>query len=781
VKHQDPLPQLSPRWKLSRHTREWCVLLLALALLASAIGWELYRKHGNNRMREQTQLQNQARVVEENLVRQMQGVNSAITGVRYDMFYGDHETNTLDMTRRLQMMADAMPGVRALTVLDQNGIVVGGNRKFLLGNNFSTRPYFTVPKLQPDYTTLYVSQPFLSVLNLYVLGVSKAVSNDAGQFAGVVAAILDPDYFDIVMRSVVYAPDMAVSIAHGDGKVFLVTPPGQNVQDQDDNLSGSFFRAHVDSGSASSNFVGPSTRSDSSRMVAMRNIMPTELRMNKPLTIAVSRDLAAVDAIWWTEAQTAAGVFGLICVGASMAMAYVHNRRRALKQAHATSQKALQETARRFEFGLKGADLGLWDWHLPDDTLTINEREWQMMGLAPRTEPLKALFWQSLIHPHDLPAVRVAFAAHIEGHTPVYKVEHRMQHGDGHWVWVLSHAIVIERDPASKAVRILGTHLDISERKQAETKLADATALQRRTGEIAKIGGIQVELPSLQQTWTPEVFHIHDMPVGTPPPFDEVLNDFAPHSRTALQAATRAAIEHGTSWTLELEMTTELGRYVWVRSKGEAVLQDGVPVRIMGTLQDITERMQFLTELQRANTQLAQLTITDGLTGVGNRRFFDQSLLSEWARGARQKQHLALLMIDIDHFKLYNDSYGHQGGDTCLREVARLLTTCICRPGELLMRYGGEEFAILLLDTDSLGASVVAQRCLDSVLHAALPHNASLVSHCVSLSIGVASLIPSHEARPEDLIAQADAALYQAKHQGRARYVRAPHAPTETL
>jgi diguanylate cyclase (GGDEF)-like protein/PAS domain S-box-containing protein len=779
--HQDTSTPHRPPWRVSRHTREWCVLLLALALLAMAMGWELYRKHGDNRMREQTQLQNQARVVEENLTRQMQGVNSAITGIRYDMFYGEHETNTRDMTRRLQMLADAMPGVRALTVLDQNGIVVGGNRKFLLGNNFSTRPYFTVPRVQPDYATLYVSQPFLSVLNIYVLGVSKAVSSETGQFAGVIAAILDPDYFDILMRSVVYAPDMAVSIAHGDGKVFLVTPPGLDVQDQDENLSGSFFRAHVDSGSASSNFVGTSTRSGSARMVAMRNIMSTELRMNKPLTIAVSRDLAAVDAPLWTEAQTAAGVFGLICVGTSLAMAYVHNRRRALQQAHATAQKALQETARRFEFGLKGADLGLWDWHLPDDILTINAREWQMMGLTPRTEPLKALFWQSLIHPQDLPAVRLAFLSHTEGNAPVYKVEHRMQHGDGHWVWVLSHAMVIERNTEGKAVRMLGTHLDISERKQAEAELAAATALQRRTGEIAKIGGIQVELPSLQQTWTPEVFHIHDMEVGTPPPFDEVLNDFAPHSRAALQAATRAAIEHGTAWTLELEMTTALGRYVWVRSKGEATLQDGVPVRIMGTLQDITERIQFLAELQRANAQLAQLTITDGLTGVGNRRSFDQSLLAEWTRSARQKQPLALLMIDIDHFKLYNDSYGHQGGDACLREVARLLNTCVYRPGELLMRYGGEEFAILLLDTDSIGASVVAQRCLDSIQHAGLPHNASPVSRCVSLSIGVASSIPSQEARPEDLVAQADAALYQAKNQGRARYVCAPHPSTETL
>ncbi len=768
-----------------RHVREWLVLLLVLALLACAMAYWLMRAHNSHRQLEQTRLQNQARVIEENLVRQLQGANSALAGVRYDMFYGDvssvGDAADTNLQRHLQVLADAMPGVRAMTVLDRNGIVVGGNRKELVGKDFHTRPYFTAPLAQPDYSALYVSQPFVSVLNIYVVGVSKAIVDDRGQFAGVVAAILDPDYFDIVMRSVVYAPDMVVSIAHGDGKVFLVTPPRENARDLDLNVAGSFFRQHVDSGQAHSNFIGALQHHSDVRMVAMRNILPAELRMSKPMTIAVSRNLAAIDAPWRVDVMASAGVFCLLGIGAGMALGYVHNRRRALKQANDTAQRALEETVRRFEFGLKGADLGLWDWHLPNDTLTINERQWRMLGYAPEATPLKSAFWQSLFHPQDLPAVHAAFRTHVKGHTAGYKLEHRMLHKDGHWVWVLNHAMVIERDAEGRAVRILGTHLDISERKQADAELVAATALQRRTGEIAKIGGIQIELPGLQQTWTAEVFLIHDLPVGTPPPMDVVMADFAPAARSALEAALQAAVQHGTPWTLELEMTTSSGRNVWVRSQGEAVLEDGVPVRIMGTLQDITERMQFQTELQRANAQLAQLTITDGLTGVGNRRSFDQSLVSEWARSARQRQPLALLMIDIDHFKLYNDHYGHQGGDTCLREVARILTHCICRPGELLMRYGGEEFAILLLDTDNLGATFVAQRCLDRMRHAGLPHAQSRVSDCVSLSIGVASILPSLGKQPEDLVALADAALYQAKHQGRVRYVCAPQDAPLTL
>ncbi|MBC7682661.1 MAG: diguanylate cyclase [Ferruginibacter sp.] len=750
-------------------------MLFVLTLLASFLAYWLGQTHSANRARERNQLQNQARVVEENLVRQLQGANSAISGVRYDLFYGDGDTNTANLPRRLQALSDAMPGVRNIVVTNKVGVVVGASRKDLLGRDFHARAYFAVPQAQQDYTTLYVSPPFVSVFNVYVVALSKAFADDQGRFAGVVFASLDPDYFDILMRSVIYAPDMSVSLAHGDGKEFLVAPPDNSAREQDLNVAGSLFRRHVDSGQASSDFIGLSPRYKDERMLAMRNILSPELRMNKPLTISVSRNLAAIDAPWRTNALASTGVFGLLCTGACAALGYVHNRRRALKLAHDAAQQALKETLRRFEFGLKGADLGLWDWDIAHDTLTINERQWNMLGYPIDAMPLKSEFWQSLIHPHDAAAVHAAFLNHAKGLASNYKLEHRLRHKDGHWLWVLSHAMVTERDAAGRATRILGTHMDISERKHADAELAAATALQLRTGEIAKIGGIQIELPTLQQTWTAEVFHIHDLPVGTPPAMQDMLDDYAPESRRALEAATGAAMQHGTPWTLELEMTTASGRHVWVRSQGEAVLQEGTPVRIMGTLQDITERIQFQAELQRANTQLEQLSMTDSLTGAGNRRNFDQSLLSEWTRSARQKRPLALLMVDIDYFKRYNDCYGHQGGDTCLREVAQILTACL-RSGELLMRYGGEEFAILLPDTDTLGASFVAQRCLERIRHAGLPHAASPISDCISLSIGVASVVPGQNGSSENLVAVSDAALYEAKNKGRARYVCASPA-----
>lgn len=189
----------------------------------------------------------------------------------------------------------------------------------------------------------------------------------------------------------------------------------------------------------------------------------------------------------------------------------------------------------------------------------------------------------------------------------------------------------------------------------------------------------------------------------------------------------------------------------------------------VGMLTDLSERKRQELRLRQANELLARQSTTDGLTGVGNRRLFDQALQIEWQRSARAGTPLAMLLVDIDHFKQYNDHYGHVAGDDCLRRVATLLRSCVGRGGEPVCRYGGEEFAVLLVDTDLAGAQVVAQRCLDSVRLAAIEHAASPLRPAVSLSIGVAACVAQADHPAQRLIEAADAALYQSKQGGRAR------------
>ncbi len=184
---------------------------------------------------------------------------------------------------------------------------------------------------------------------------------------------------------------------------------------------------------------------------------------------------------------------------------------------------------------------------------------------------------------------------------------------------------------------------------------------------------------------------------------------------------------------------------------------------------DMTPMVEKGLALERANEQLLRLSTTDGLTGIANRRMFDQSLLTEWQRCSRNRSSLSLLMIDIDHFKRYNDHYGHQTGDECLRQVGRILVLCAKRSGELVARYGGEEFAILLPGTEAQEAMAIAQRCVQQLESARIPHADSPVSAWLSISVGVASLVGSPGALRSSLLEQADSALYCAKKAGRAR------------
>lgn len=181
-------------------------------------------------------------------------------------------------------------------------------------------------------------------------------------------------------------------------------------------------------------------------------------------------------------------------------------------------------------------------------------------------------------------------------------------------------------------------------------------------------------------------------------------------------------------------------------------------------------------QLQVVNQQLQVFSRTDGLLGIHNRAYFDERLLEEVARARRQAQPLGVLMMDVDFFKRYNDTYGHQAGDACLQAVARAVGGVVKRRTDFLARYGGEELVALLPNTQGTGAVLLAQRVLEAVRAAGLPHAASDVAQGITLSIGAASGLPALPGDAEagaHLLAQADAALYQAKHQGRNRVVLA--------
>lgn len=233
----------------------------------------------------------------------------------------------------------------------------------------------------------------------------------------------------------------------------------------------------------------------------------------------------------------------------------------------------------------------------------------------------------------------------------------------------------------------------------------------------------------------------------------------------------RQAFENGANdYLVKLPDKIELIARIRAHSKTYLLqLQRDEAYREMQKLQEqLTESHK---KLEENNAILQRLSTMDGLTGIANRRHFDETFLLQWRICLREKVTLSVIMMDIDFFKKYNDGYGHQGGDDCLKAVAIALRGALHRPGDFIARYGGEEFVVILPNTDAKGAAEVAEHMRASVQEKNIPHAYSNAANHVSVSLGIAAIIPDDTTTPANLLAKADAALYKAKEQGRNRYV----------
>ncbi|MCS6988146.1 MAG: GGDEF domain-containing protein [Chloroherpetonaceae bacterium] len=221
--------------------------------------------------------------------------------------------------------------------------------------------------------------------------------------------------------------------------------------------------------------------------------------------------------------------------------------------------------------------------------------------------------------------------------------------------------------------------------------------------------------------------------------------------------------------------------YLLIRLRAPDAQQSAVQslaVRVDMLQQEIAMRraaearlQESLIELERAKKQLEQLATVDSLTGIPNRRSIDETLRREWSKAMRNGEPLAAIMVDIDHFKDYNDAYGHQAGDLCLKQVANAIRASLRRSTDFVGRYGGEEFLVLLENSDWEKAAKMAEKICEAVRELRIPHSASATAKVVTVSAGVNVTIPKPQSSIEKFIGDADAALYQAKRKGRKQFV----------
>jgi len=429
----------------------------------------------------------------------------------------------------------------------------------------------------------------------------------------------------------------------------------------------------------------------------------------------------------------------------------------------------------RLELVINASGVGVWDWQVQSGELTFNERWAEIIGFTlEELLPIKFDTWSDNVHPEDLVKANKLLEQHWAGEVDLYEVEARMRHKKGHYVWVLASGKVVEWQEDGQPKRMLGTHLDITDRKERESERTIASQLLNESQKVAKVGGWELNLETGLLYWTAETYRIHEAnPDEFDPTVDAGVDYFLPGSREKISAALDQATNHGVGYDLELETLTTQGRKIDVRTTCNVTQKDGATLRLSGIFQDISEQKVVQRKLElsnlnleKANTALKLSAHYDALTELPNRILLSERMQQAMTRSVRNNQSVAIAFIDLDGFKTINDSYGHSTGDQFLRQIAGHLKLSL-REGDTLARIGGDEFVAVL---DGLNEHIDSHTILTRMLEAAATE---LIIDGkplkVSTSIGV-TFYPQNNSSPDQLLRHADHAMYKAKQLGKGRW-----------
>jgi len=420
---------------------------------------------------------------------------------------------------------------------------------------------------------------------------------------------------------------------------------------------------------------------------------------------------------------------------------------------------ALQESEEHLRLVLEGAELGFWDWDILSGTVKRNEQWANMLGYTYDEIQNTTQQWTDFIYPEDRQRAWQSIEDVIEGRSLAHKIEYRMLHKDGSIRWILDQAKVMKRDADGKPTRMSGTHNDITDRKKIEEAINEGNlqlnrildnlfayvALLDTNGLVQEINKAPLDRSGYHhKDFVGQLF------------YDASLWNYDEEVRTQLIVAINDAKQGNFSrYDALAKMGIDLVPLDF--QIGPIYDNSGQVIGLLATAVDITERKRLEVELKRQ----AHL---DYLTGLPNRRSFMEQGEVELSRTQRYGTTLSILMLDIDHFKQINDVYGHQAGDLVLKTLA-LIFQEVLRSVDIIGRMGGEEFAVILPETDIDQATEVAERLREVISEGEVSLPVGLRIN-YTVSIGVTTLIDKNS-NIEMLLYEADKALYRAKQTGR--------------
>jgi diguanylate cyclase (GGDEF)-like protein/PAS domain S-box-containing protein len=418
-------------------------------------------------------------------------------------------------------------------------------------------------------------------------------------------------------------------------------------------------------------------------------------------------------------------------------------------------EDALRTSEERWKFALEGSGDGVWDWNLQTGEVFFSQRCKEILGYDEADYESRILSWESTIYPDDFHRVMTELRAHLDGNTDSYSNEHRAQYKDGNWKWLLTRGKVISRDANGKALRMIGTQTDISQRKQAEEAIQLAALVFENGSEGMVVTAADGTIVAINPSFTLLTGYTPEEVIGKNP--------------RILQSGRQDAMFYQAMWS-NLIATGHWEGEIWNRRKnGEIYAEwlsinsifnsDGSVNRRVALFSDITKRKQSEELIwKQANF--------DPLTGLPNRSMFRDRLEQAVKQSRRAGLPLALMFIDLDRFKEINDTLGHEVGDALLVDAAQRLSHCV-RNTDTVARLGGDEFTVILGDFDDYdSAERIAQTILNSL---AQPFQLGAEKSQISASIGI-TFYPKDATGLDDLLKNADQAMYAAKDKGRNAY-----------
>ena len=416
----------------------------------------------------------------------------------------------------------------------------------------------------------------------------------------------------------------------------------------------------------------------------------------------------------------------------------------------------LRDSEARWKFALEGAGDGMWDWNPQTDDAMFSKRWKGMIGYAENEFPDTGTALVEHLHPDDKDRVLTAIQEHFAGNQPLFVVEFRMRCKDGSWKWILARGKLISRDAARNPARMIGTHSDITDRKQAEEQLhIAATAFDSQEGMmVTDADGVILQV---NQAFTKITGYTAKEAVGQTPRLLKSGRHNADFYREMWAAINRTGGWQGEIWDRR-KNGEEYPKWLTI----SAVRDDqGAVTHYVGTHFDITER-------KKAEEKINELAFFDQLTGLPNRTLLLDRLRQIRTASSRDHSYGALLFIDLDNFKTLNDTLGHDMGDLLLKQVAQRLITCV-RKSDTVARLGGDEFVLVLggLNLHEKWAAISAKEVAEKALATlSQPYQLGDVTHRCTASVG-ATLFNGHLVTIEDLMKQADLAMYKSKESGR--------------